>query len=152
MKKYLNKENFILFYTLVITGLYPVFLQPARLSSFCSPLCAVLLHYFLIFVFFGMIPMSILKLVFKEDLKEYGLNFNNRAAGWKFILVVLPVLALLIWLSAGSSEMAEEYPLFKGMARNYKLFFLVEFFYLLYYIGWEFLFRGFIIRGLMKLK
>lgn len=152
MKNQQNKEYFILFYILIITGIYPVFFLPDKIALYFSRYSAVLFHYSIIFIFFGLIPMLVLKFVFKEKLTEYGLNFNNFKAGLKFIIIVLPLLAVLIWLSVKDPAVMSEYPLAKSISQSCRLFLIMEFFYLLYYIGWEFFFRGFTVLGLMKLK
>ncbi len=146
------KENLILFYVTIITGLYPIFLTSDKISKLLNVTRtpAVALHYILVFLFFFIIPSLIIKLYFKENLKDYGLNFNNVKKGSIFISILLPLLIISLWISSKTAPFQKEYPLAKSIINNYKLFIGMEFLYLLYYIGWEFLFRGFIINGLKK--
>ncbi len=153
IKEFLSvKENRVLIYTTVITGIYPLLMIPAkiRLMFSVTEYYSVMIHYSLVFIFFFIIPAVIVKYAFKEKLTEFGFNFNNVNKGIKFILIVLPVLILSLWLSSSQPAFQKEYPLAKIIMKDYKLFIVMEFFYLLYYIGWEFLFRGFIINGLKR--
>ncbi len=153
MKKFLhNKENIILLYLTIITGIYPVFITHDRLMKILniSSFIAVISHYLLVFFFFFVLPAIIIKFVFKEKLKEYGFNFKNFNKGIKFIIIVLPILVALIWFSSFQKEFQTEYPLSKEVIGVLHKFVIIEIVYLFYYIGWEFLFRGFVLFGLEK--
>ncbi|MDD5067890.1 MAG: hypothetical protein PHF84_12660, partial [bacterium] len=152
MKKQISKENFILFYLTFVTGLYPVFLTADKIQEIIglARYTAVLLHYMLVFVFFFLIPASILKYYFHEKLSGCGLNFKNINPGLKFMGLVFPVLVLVLFFSAGNSRIIREYPLAHISKQAYGLLVVMELFYLLYYIGWEFMFRGLVMQGLKK--
>jgi len=53
------------------------------------------------------------------------------------------VLPLPVYLSAGSPDFLEAYPLWRGAGAGMASFTLWTFLYLFYYVGWEFFFRGF---------
>ncbi len=150
MKKRLSKENFILLYLTFITGIYPILLIPSKIQSLIvvSRYQAVLLHYIFVFIFFFIVPAIILKYFYHEKLLHFGLNFHHFSKGLKFVGVLLPILFLMIFFSAKTPEIINEYPLAK--VQSISLFIIMEFFYLLYYIGWEFLFRGMILCGIQK--
>jgi len=153
MRKFLqNKENIILLYLCIITGIYPVFMTHTKLMKLfaLSSFNAVIIHYLLVFVFFFVIPAIITKYKFRENLKEYGLCFRNFSKSIKFIMIILPVLFILIWLSSFQKEFQTEYPLAKEIIGTPYKFLIIEICYIFYYIGWEFLFRGFTLLGLEK--
>ncbi len=151
-KKHIDDSSIILVYVTIITGLYPLFMLPDKISHIFNlgQFNSVVLHYLSVFVFFFLIPAVIIKFIFHKNLREYGLNFFNLKKGIIFIGIVLPILFVSIWVSSFQSPFQMEYPLAKAIIYNRKLFIVMEFFYLLYYVGWEFLFRGFIIFGLKK--
>lgn len=152
MKKYLNKEYILLYYILLITGIYPVLFLPESMPGKLSPYYSVLCHYVAVFLFFGVVPMFIVKFVFHEKIRDYGWNLNNFKTGLRLILIVVPILAVVIWFSAKDPDFVKEYPLAKSINSSWRSLMIMETGYLLYYIGWEFLFRGFIIFGLMSIK
>ena len=150
MNKVLNKENFILLYLTLITGAYPIFFIPSKIQvlTHFSRYHSVLFHYFLVFTFFFLVPAILLTYRYHEALSQYGLNFKEKIKGIKFILIVMPLLFVLIFFAAKQPEIINEYPLAKVKVGSMLL--IMELFYLLYYVGWEFLFRGMILFGLKK--
>lgn len=153
MRKFLqDKDNIILLYLCFITGIYPVFMTHIKLMKLFAVSCfnAVIIHYLLVFGFFFVIPAIIVKYGFRENLKEYGLCFKNFTKSIKFIIIVLPLLFILIWVSSFQKEFQSEYPLAKEIIGTSYKFVIVEICYIFYYIGWEFLFRGFTLLGLEK--
>jgi len=152
MKEFLqNRENRVLLYVTLVTALYPIFMTYKKLMSIFSvnSFYGVILHYFSVFIFFFVVPIFILKL-YKEKPGDYGLNFNNFFSGIKIILIFLPIVFVLIWISSYQKDFQVEYPLTKSIICSFKGFVIIESIYLLYYIGWEFLFRGFLLFGLAK--
>jgi membrane protease YdiL (CAAX protease family) len=105
-------------------------------------------NYFSAFVLLGVSSIVIIKLVFKESLADYGLQMGD----WKFwIPAVLVVGAVMVGLSFPSSKDPQyiaEYPLFKGAGDSMQMFTMHAFAYLIFYIGWEIFFRGFMQTGL----
>jgi membrane protease YdiL (CAAX protease family) len=100
------------------------------------------------FVLLGFIPALIVKFVFHESLKDYGVCWGD----WKFGMIAVAVLAPLFILAAyPSSRMPDflaEYPLNKEAGISAGAFLVHAFAYLFFYVGWEFYFRGFIQFGL----
>lgn len=152
MKIRIGKDNFILFYLMSVTSLYPVLFAPDRVQALwgLARYPAVLIHYSLVFLFFFLFPALVLSLVYKEKLRDFGVNLKARREGLRFIFILLPILFLLVFLSSRSRDFVHEYPLAKVSASATGLIILMEFFYLLYYTGWEFLFRGMVMLGLKK--
>ncbi len=143
-------------------GLYPIFFPPDKIEGLydLSRFYSVIIHYSIVFVFFFIFPAIILKYFYHEKIKEYGMNFNNFSRCLKLVLFLVPILVVLCWFSAKNVKVINEYPLVKNIPKsmpgktfgNIYLFLVIELFYFLYYIGWEFLFRGFIVLGLVKCK
>jgi len=103
-----------------------------------------------VFFFFFIIPTLIIKFYFKEEPKNYGLQKGDFNFGIKFVILAIIVVLPFVYFSSLLEDFQKEYPL-PVIARE-KIAFLIlwEFFYLFYYIGWEFLFRGYLLFGLEK--
>ena len=94
------------------------------------------------------IPALFIRLVFRERLRDYGLRAGNWKTGLKWIVFLLPVMVLTAFLAAAGADMQAEYPLVKSAAAVPHFLLAAEAAYLIYYLGWEFCFRGFMLFGL----
>ncbi len=105
---------------------------------------------FFVFGFFFLIPFLIIKLYLKEEPRDFGLQKGDFKFGIKFVMIALPVVLPFIYISSFLGDFQKEYPL--PLIAREKLVFLIlwDFFYLFYYIGWEFLFRGYLLFGLER--
>ncbi|MFB0526930.1 MAG: lysostaphin resistance A-like protein [bacterium] len=103
-------------------------------------------------VLFFFFPLIIVKLIFKEKLKDYGLSLGDKKYGLRFIIMTIPfIVTPIIILAAHMGQVRAEYPLSKLVQDNASVFLLYEFSYvLLYYVGWEFFFRGYMLFGLRE--
>ncbi|MBA7467231.1 hypothetical protein ES705_04154 [subsurface metagenome] len=103
-------------------------------------------------VLFFLFPLIIIKLVFKEKLKNYGLTLGDKRYGLRFIIITIPLIVTpIIILASHMPQVRAEYPLSKLVQDNASVFLLYEFSYvLLYYVGWEFFFRGYMLFGLRE--
>jgi len=99
------------------------------------------------FFLLGIIPAFIVKLFFKERLEDYGLYPKRPLIS--LLIVVLGILFVtpLTFFGAKSPRFTAMYPLVKNAGQSPYLFFISAFFYFLYYIGYEFFFRGFLFMG-----
>jgi len=105
-------------------------------------------NYLSAFVLLGIIAIAVMKYVFKEPLADYGLQIGD----WKFwipaALVVGAVMIALSYPSAKDPQYIAEYPLYKGAGDSMQMFAIHAIAYLIFYIGWEIFFRGFMQFGL----
>lgn len=104
------------------------------------------------FIMMGVIPMLIVKYVFKEPLSEYGISAGNPRKGFMYILILYPLITILLLVpSAGMSEMINFYPLDRNAGASTFTFLRFELLRLvLFYTAWEFFFRGFMLSGIRK--
>jgi membrane protease YdiL (CAAX protease family) len=105
-------------------------------------------NYFSAFVLLGVSSIAVVKLIFKESLADYGLQIGD----WKFwvpaALIVGIVMVGLSYPSSKDPQYIAEYPLYKGAGDSILQFIIHAFAYLVFYISWEFYFRGFMQNGL----
>jgi membrane protease YdiL (CAAX protease family) len=113
--------------------------QPA-VGAVCSFLaCLVLL---------GVVPALIVKLAFRERLADYGVQLGNRVLTVQSFLLLAPGCVLAAYLASCDPATRDVYPLNKSAGSSPGIFALHACTYLLFYVGWEFHFRGFLQFGL----
>ena len=148
------KPFIILLYTVAATTVwkcfaFPTFASEPVLSEFwigAMPLFAAL-------VLFGLVPMGIVKWGFRERLADYGLRFGIAHRTLRTFLLALPFIVGIATWGGHNPNFHEVYPLNEAVRVQHAkigidLFVLHAVCYLGYYIGWEFLFRGFVQHGL----
>lgn len=103
----------------------------------------IIYHNCMSFVLFFCLGVIFTKLVMKEKLTNVGLCFGKAKLGFCLCAIALPICALCGIFSAFDADMSVTYPLINfsvyGTWWQIVIYYLS---YLLYYIGWEFLFRG----------
>lgn len=111
-------------------------------------LYARLYQFGAIFVLFGVIPFLIAGIALKRAPSTLGIAIGDWRAGLKIAGIALVVAAPAMWINGGMPDFQAEYPLSKLAAADPTRFMLYEASYLLYYIGWEAFFRGYMLFGL----
>lgn len=102
------------------------------------------------FLTFFIIGILIIKLIMKENLKDYGLQLGDYKTGLKYSAIFLLVMIVLIWFVSATPAFAEKYPHLSDAKSNWNILLIYEFGMLLYMIAWEFIWRGFMLFGLEK--
>jgi len=100
------------------------------------------------FILLGWVPGLIIKFVFREPFSAYGAQLGDLRFGMKSFLLLAPVLIALSYLSSRTEPFLLEYPLYKGASSSFSMFAVYSLSYLVFYLGWEFFFRGYLQFGL----
>ncbi|MBN1979497.1 MAG: CPBP family intramembrane metalloprotease [Anaerolineae bacterium] len=119
-------------------------------GSWGQDACSAIYEYSAAFLLMFVVPALIVKVAFKSSLRAFGFRVGDARWGLRLVAIALPVLLLAAYVGSLDPAVREEYPLAKGMIGHVSTFLIVEAFYLIYYLGWEFLFRGFMLFGLEK--
>jgi Type II CAAX prenyl endopeptidase Rce1-like len=101
------------------------------------------------------IPCLLIKLVFKHDLRDYGLGLPGRENRKLTVFATLFLFAVSLpafLLSTGDSGMEATYPLYRGEFDNGWEFAIYELGYLVFFVVIEFIFRGYLLLGLFNVK
>jgi membrane protease YdiL (CAAX protease family) len=152
-----RKPAVILLYALIAASCWYYFAFPQALpaaswneqfQSGCVPLIAA-------FVLFGIVPMCIVRFVFRERLADYGLRFGIRFRTIRSFCLAAPVVVLIAYFTGHQPAFFDVYPLNYAVrpqhtAVSIGIFTLHGVLYVGYYFGWEFLFRGFMQHGLSE--
>lgn len=103
----------------------------------------IIYHNSMSFVLFFGFGVLYTKLVMREKLSNFGLRPGNFKLGFKLCLIALPICALCGLSCVLDKGMSSTYPLVD--LKTYSAWWQIALYflsYLLYYIGWEYLFRG----------
>ena len=152
-----RKTIIILLATPVLLTLYRYYGLPAfydsKLSFFFSG--AVLsgfyrdfFNFLLTFILLMLIPVLIIKVVFKEKLGDYGFKRGDLKYGLWSIAIILPLTTLGVWLSSRQADFQQEYSAFKINLFSLNSFLIYAAAFFIYYLAFEFFFRGFMLQGL----
>jgi membrane protease YdiL (CAAX protease family) len=123
------------------------FLRYFSTSEF-KPLYPAFFWYGCSFLVLGVIPLLIGRFGLRRPVREWGVGLGD----WKFglpavLICYFAFLPVLVVVSYQPAFMAK-YPLFDQAQKSVTLFIIYELSYMLYFIGWEFIFRGFMLFGL----
>jgi membrane protease YdiL (CAAX protease family) len=104
------------------------------------------------FFFYFLVPISIIKWGFKENLSDYGLSLKGFSSGISIYLLFLLFMLPLVRLVSYTDQFQHTYPFYKLEYSNssYKHLLVWECFYFLQFVGLEFFFRGFMVHALKK--
>jgi CAAX prenyl protease-like protein len=117
-------------------------------SLFDDPVRGAFLSFAGFFVLAGLIPALIVKLVFRERLSDYGVGLGNRGRTAGSFLVMVPLILTVAYVASHIPSIRSYYPINPNAGESPTFFGLHALSYLLFYLGWEFHFRGFMQVGL----
>jgi hypothetical protein len=93
------------------------------------------------------LPAAALGWVFSNDLDELGLGLGNWRLATLVAALYLPLVAAGTWILSDGAAFQEQYPHHSPATQNWSVFFIYEALFLFYWIGWEYLWRGFVLFG-----
>jgi uncharacterized protein len=128
------------FYFENLVGRFVLFSDPQMTAAVYSFLGALLLM--------GVLPALIVKCVFREKLSDYGVCFGDRVRTVRSFLVFAPGIVLIAYFAAQNPAFCKEYPINHNAGSSPQMFALHALTYMMFYVGWEFQFRGFMQHGL----
>ena len=97
-----------------------------------------------------LIPLLIIKYHFKENFKDYGLRLGKKKIGLILTIIFTVVLFFVSIYTSQQSSFMTEYPLSKTVGISWALLIFYEINYLFYFVGIEFMYRGYIQWGLKR--
>jgi len=93
------------------------------------------------------LPVAILRIGFKRSIAEMGLGKGDYKLALKIAALYLPLVIVGTWFFSDSAAFQAKYPHFSPASTDWGIFFLYESLFLFYWIGWEYLWRGFVLFG-----
>lgn len=155
------KPVVVLAYTIAATSLWKYTALPVELpleygtSTWILNFWLGTYKLFAALILFGLIPMGIVKFIFREKLADYGLRLGITKYTFRSFLVMSPLIVLIAVATGYNPAFFDVYPFNEAIRpQNVRIgsgiFTLHALLYLGYYFGWEFLFRGFLQQGLSE--
>ncbi|MCG9910455.1 MAG: CPBP family intramembrane metalloprotease [Flavobacteriales bacterium] len=104
------------------------------------------------FCFYVLLPVLVIKLIFRENISDYGLKIKGMLFGAKGYLLMATVMFPVVVMVSFSPEFVHTYPFYRFTSPDklFPQFFIWEVFYILQFFSLEFFFRGFMVLGLKK--
>jgi uncharacterized protein len=102
------------------------------------------------FFTFFILPVLIIKLIFKEKLVHYGLTSGDFKAGVKITILFLVLMIPLVWIFSSFPDFVRTYPQLASVRDNWNTFIIFEAGLVVYVTAWEFVWRGFMLFGLKE--
>jgi membrane protease YdiL (CAAX protease family) len=102
------------------------------------------------FLLLGLVPALLVRFVFRERLADYGVRLGEKPRTFRSMLLMGPCFVLGAYFAAGDPAVRAVYPLNPSAGWSREMFGMHAATYLLFYLGWEFHFRGFLQMGIRQ--
>lgn len=93
------------------------------------------------------VPALILVLGFRWRPRQAGLGLGDWRLAGGLALAYLPLVAAGTWVLSDSPAFQAQYPHFFAAKQDWTVFLGYEALFLFYWVGWEYLWRGFVLFG-----
>jgi hypothetical protein len=93
------------------------------------------------------VPVVLLVVVFKRRPAEIGLGLGDWRLASLIAGLYLPLVAVGTWYFSADPAFQAQYPHLPLAARDWQVFVIYELLFLFYWVGWEYLWRGFVLFG-----
>lgn len=105
----------------------------------------------MIFCYF-IVPVLLIRLVFREPLSDYGFRFKGAFDQWWLYVIMLVIMVPLVLYFSTTSSFQARYPFYSPLKSEplWPNFWCWEMMYFGQFIALEFFFRGFMTLGLRK--
>ncbi len=109
---------------------------------------SMLYWIFAIVIFYLIIPVLIVKFVFRENLADYGFRIKGIQKDYRLFLLMLAIMIPVVYFASSSKAFQDRYPLFQPSKNNlFPVFLWWQMAYFVQFIAVEFFFRGFMLHG-----
>lgn len=95
------------------------------------------------------VPVLALRTLFGASAQGMGLGLGNWRLATLIAGLYLPLVLGATWVLSDSAAFQEQYPHLSQAKTDWTVFLIYEALFLFYWIGWEYLWRGFVIFGTM---
>jgi membrane protease YdiL (CAAX protease family) len=102
------------------------------------------------FVLSFLVPLALIAFVHRGRLRDFGLGAGKVRFGLKVAAIFIAVMIPVVWIASDAEQFQLVYPHAQIVKGEWTLFFVYEAVFLLYFTGWEFLWRGYMLFGLER--
>lgn len=93
------------------------------------------------------LPVLLLRFGFRQSLAEMGLGLGDWRLASGLALAYLPLVAIGTWVLTADPAFQAQYPHLRSAVFDWRIFAIYHLLFLFYWIGWEYLWRGFVLFG-----
>jgi uncharacterized protein len=93
------------------------------------------------------IPVLILLLAFRWRPAQVGIGLGDWKLASAIAAAYIPLVAIGTWFLSADPAFMAQYPHLRQAAFDWEVFLIYQALFLLYWIGWEYLWRGFVLFG-----
>ncbi|MEM6289357.1 MAG: CPBP family intramembrane glutamic endopeptidase [Bacteroidota bacterium] len=93
------------------------------------------------------VPALILLVGFRWSAREAGLGLGDWKLATGLALAYMPLVAIGTWVLSDGAGFQSQYPHYYGARTDWSVFLAYEALFLFYWMGWEYLWRGFVLFG-----
>jgi membrane protease YdiL (CAAX protease family) len=104
----------------------------------------------LIILFYFVLPVALIKIIFRENLSAYGLKWKGAFKDIRLYLLMLCIMIPLVLYFSSTQSFQSRYPFYELRAgeKLFPEFMTWEIIYFMQFFALEFFFRGFMVHGL----
>lgn len=99
-------------------------------------------------VWFFILPVLTILILHRKPLRSFGLGAGDWRFGLKISLIFYLIMLPIVWVASASAEFQSVYPHAQLTKADWNLLLIYELGLLVYFIGWEFIWRGYMLFGL----
>lgn len=96
------------------------------------------------------IPALILLVGYRMRPREAGLGLGDWKLASTIAALYVPLVIVGTWVLSDGAEFQRQYPHYLGAQMDWGVFVLYELLFLFYWLGWEYLWRGFVLFGTQR--
>jgi len=93
------------------------------------------------------IPLVILVIGFGHSLSKVGVGLGDWKLGLTVVILYVPVVIIGTWIFSDDRAFQLQYPHFRAAVDSWPVFMMYHGLFLIYWVGWEYLWRGFLLFG-----
>lgn len=93
------------------------------------------------------VPVLILMLLFRRRGREIGLGAGDWRFGAIVTVIYMPLVLVGTWILSDGADFQRAYPHLSLAAHDWNVFLVYELMFLFYWVGWEYLWRGYVLFG-----
>jgi len=101
------------------------------------------------FLYFVLLLLAV-RFLHRARLRDFGLGAGDWRFGLKISLLFYAIMLPVLWIVSASPAFQEVYPHARVVRGDWTLFVIYELCFILYFIGWEFIWRGYVLFGLLR--
>lgn len=102
------------------------------------------------FIIYFILLLAVVVLLHRRPLQEFGLGAGDWRFGLRISLIFYLIMLPILWFASASTAFQSVYPHSHIVRGDWTLFLVYEAAFILYFIGWEFIWRGYMVFGLLR--